>query len=64
MINKSNLRIYGVEKRPEIQTKGIGKLFNEIIAENFPNLGKDRNPRTGSISKSKYTWPERSSFIS
>jgi hypothetical protein len=26
----------------EIQTKGIDKLFNRIIAENFPNLQKER----------------------
>jgi hypothetical protein len=26
----------------EIQTKGIDKLFNRIITENFPNLEKER----------------------
>jgi hypothetical protein len=29
-----NLRIHGMEEGAE----GIGKLFNETIAENFPNL--------------------------
>jgi hypothetical protein len=28
-------------KGAEIQTKGIGNLFNEIIAENFSNLCND-----------------------
>jgi hypothetical protein len=27
-----------VEEGTETQTKGIGNLFNEIIAENSPNL--------------------------
>jgi hypothetical protein len=29
------------EERAEIKTKGTETLFNEIIAENFPHLGKD-----------------------
>jgi hypothetical protein len=37
MIRRPNIRIHGVEEA-EIQTKGIRNLFNEIIAENFPNL--------------------------
>jgi hypothetical protein len=28
----------GIEEGEEIQPKGIGNLFNKIIAENFPNL--------------------------
>jgi hypothetical protein len=32
----------GVEEGQEIQTKGTDKLFNRIIAENFPNLEKGR----------------------
>jgi TolA-binding protein len=35
---RPNLRIHGMEEGPEIQTKGLGNLLNEIIAENFPNL--------------------------
>jgi hypothetical protein len=38
-----NLRIHRVEKRAEIQTKGIGNLLNEIIAENFPRLYHGRD---------------------
>jgi hypothetical protein len=35
---KPNLRIHGVEKGAEIQTKD---QLKKIIAENCPNLGKD-----------------------
>jgi hypothetical protein len=32
----------GVKEGEEIQTKGSDNLFNRIIAENFPNLRKER----------------------
>jgi hypothetical protein len=32
----------GVEEGEKIQTKGIENLFNRIIAENFPNLEKEK----------------------
>jgi hypothetical protein len=32
----------GIEEGEEIQTIGIDYLFNKIIAENFPNLKKER----------------------
>jgi hypothetical protein len=32
----------GVEEGEEKQIKGIDNLFNRIIAENFPNLEKER----------------------
>jgi hypothetical protein len=38
MTKRPNLRIHSIEEGTEIQTKGIGNLFNEIIAENFPTL--------------------------
>jgi hypothetical protein len=38
MVNKSNLIINGIEEG----AKSIEKLFNEIIAEKFPNLWKDK----------------------
>jgi hypothetical protein len=44
-----DLRIHVVEEEAEIQMKCIGNLFNEIIAENFPNLGKNKHPCTGGI---------------
>jgi hypothetical protein len=31
----------GAEEGEETKTKGIGNLFNRIIAENFPNLEKE-----------------------
>jgi hypothetical protein len=31
-----------VEEREEIQTKGTDNLLNRIIAENFPNIEKER----------------------
>jgi hypothetical protein len=40
MIKRPNLKIHGVEKGAEIQTKVIENLFFEISTENFPNLGK------------------------
>jgi hypothetical protein len=41
-MRRPNLQIMGVEEGEEIQTKGIDNLFNRIIAENFPNLEKER----------------------
>jgi hypothetical protein len=40
MINRPNLMIYEVEEA-KIQTKVLEKLFNEIIAENFPTRGEN-----------------------
>jgi hypothetical protein len=36
-----NLRIHGVEKGTEIQTKDTGNIFSEIIAGNFSSLCYD-----------------------
>jgi hypothetical protein len=36
-----NQWIYLVKEWTEIQIKGIEKLFNEIIAENFPYIGNE-----------------------
>jgi hypothetical protein len=33
----------GIEEREEIQTKSIDNLYNNIIAEIFPNLEKWRD---------------------
>jgi hypothetical protein len=40
MIMRSNLKIHGAAWA-EIQIKFIGKIFDEIIAEKFLDLGKD-----------------------
>jgi hypothetical protein len=41
MIKKSIQRIHGIKEGAEKQTKSIRKLFNEIIAESFSDLGKN-----------------------
>jgi hypothetical protein len=41
-MKRPNLQIMDVEEGEEIQTKGIDNLFNRLIAENFPNLEKER----------------------
>jgi hypothetical protein len=46
VIKKPNLQISGVEEGTKIETKGIENLFNEIIAENFPNIGKEMDSNT------------------
>jgi hypothetical protein len=33
----------GFKKELKQETKGVENLFNEIIAGNFPNLGKDKD---------------------
>jgi hypothetical protein len=37
-----NLWLRSVEEGEEIKTKSIDNLFNRIIADNFPNLEKER----------------------
>ena len=39
-IKCNNIRIIGVPEEEE-KKKGTGKIFEEIIVENFPNLGKE-----------------------
>jgi hypothetical protein len=39
-IKRPNLRIMGIEEGEKVQAKGICNIFNKIITENFPNLGK------------------------
>jgi chromosome segregation ATPase len=40
-IKRPNLRIMGIEEGKDVQAKGMGNIFNKIIAENFANLEKD-----------------------
>jgi hypothetical protein len=40
-IKRPNLRIMGIVEGEEVQAKGICNIFNKIITENFPDLGKD-----------------------
>ena len=38
-VKRTNIRIIQVPEREE--EKGTEKIFEEIIAENFPNMGKE-----------------------
>jgi hypothetical protein len=40
-IKRPNLWIIGTEEGQEVQVKGIGKISNKIISENFPGLKKE-----------------------
>ena len=39
-IKRTNIRIIGVAEEEE-KKKGTEKIFEEIIVENFPNMGKE-----------------------
>ena len=39
-IKRTNIRIIGVPEEEE-KKKGTEKIFEEIIVENFPNIGKE-----------------------
>ena len=39
-IKRTNIRIIGVPEEEE-KTKGTEKIFENIIVENFPNMGKE-----------------------
>jgi hypothetical protein len=41
IIKRQNLQIMGI-KGQEVQVEGIENISNKIIAENFPNLDKNR----------------------
>ena len=40
-IKRTNIQIIGVPEE-EDKRKGTEKIFQEIIVENFPNMGKER----------------------
>ncbi|KAL6084830.1 hypothetical protein STEG23_032879 [Scotinomys teguina] len=40
-MERSNIRIIGIEEGEEYQLKGTENIFNKIIEENFPNLKKE-----------------------
>ena len=39
-IKRTNIRIIGIPEEEE-KKKGTEKIFEEIIVENFPNMGKE-----------------------
>ena len=49
-IKHTNIRIIGVPEEEE-KKKGSEKIFEEIIVENFPNMGKEIVRKKGKISK-------------
>ena len=44
-INHTNIHIIGVTEGEE-RGEGPQKIFEVIIAENFPNLGKEQSPKS------------------
>ena len=40
-VKQNNIRIIGIPEEEE-KKKGTEKIFEEIIVENFPNMGKER----------------------
>ena len=40
-IKHTNIRIIEEEEEEEEKKKGTEKIFEEIIVENFPNMGKE-----------------------
>jgi chromosome segregation ATPase len=40
-MKRPNLKIVGIEESKDSQLKGLIKIFNKIIEENFPNLKKE-----------------------
>ena len=60
-VKHTNIRIIGVPEGEE-REKGTGKIFQEIIAKNFPNMGKEplksRKHNKYHINKPKEEHPE------
>ena len=57
-IKFANLRIKGIPEGEE-REKGIKNVFEEIIAENFPNLKKEMYQGTGSTEGPKQYEPKQ-----
>jgi hypothetical protein len=51
LLNTLKKEIIGTEEGEEIQTKGVDKLFNNVIGENFSNYRKGRESRYMRISE-------------
>ena len=48
-IKRNNIRIIGVPE--EEREKGPEKIFEEIIIENFPNMGKERATQVQEVQR-------------
>ena len=57
-IKCANLHITGVPEEGE-RGKGIENVFEEIMAENFPNLKKETYPVTGSTEGPEQDEPKQ-----
>ena len=52
-IKRTNIRIIGVPEEEE-KKKGTEKIFEEIIVENFPNMGKEIVNQVQEVQKVPY----------
>ena len=50
---QTNIRIIGVPEE-EDKKKGSEKIFEEIIVENFPNMGKERVNQVQEVQRVPY----------
>jgi hypothetical protein len=57
-IKRPSLRIMDIEEGEEVQTKGIWNILNNIITENFPNLGKVLPIQVQEASRTPKTRPK------
>ena len=57
-IKQANLHIIGIPEGKE-EEKGIENIFEEIMAENFPNLKETRYQDTGNTEGPKWVEPQK-----
>ena len=56
-LNAPTFTLYGSQKK-EKREKGPEKIFEEIITENFPNMGKKISPSPGSAESPRHDKPK------
>jgi hypothetical protein len=61
-IKRPKWQIHSVEKGTKIQTEGIENLFNEMIAENSQNLGKEIDIQVCEICRSPNIHDQKRTF--
>ena len=54
IIKHSNIRIIGGPRRTREREKGPEKIFEEIIVENFPNMGKEIATQVQEVQRLPY----------